>query len=84
MSIDSPKETRGFKITKIIHMNSMDSIKQFLNEVKKELSLTTFPSRYTTVVFTAFVVLFTVVVSAYLGVLDFGFGKSIITLISKI
>lgn len=56
---------------------------QFLQEVKKELTLTTFPSRSVVIAFTTFVVLFTAVMAVYFGILDLGFGEAIINFINR-
>lgn len=54
------------------------NLSTYLKEIQKELRLTTFPSQNTVINFTLFVVIFTAVMAAYLGVLDLGFGETII------
>lgn len=56
---------------------------QFLQEVKKELTLTTFPSRAAVIAFTTFVILFTALMAIYFGILDLGFGEAIIKFINR-
>jgi preprotein translocase SecE subunit len=56
---------------------------QFLQEVKKELTLTTFPSRAVVIAFTTFVIIFTVVMAVYFGILDLGFGQAVINFINR-
>lgn len=54
------------------------NLSTYLKEIQKELKQTTFPSQNIVINFTAFVIIFTGVMAAYLGVLDLGFGEAII------
>jgi preprotein translocase SecE subunit len=58
-------------------------MKKFFKEIQKELKLTTFPSRNIVFAFTAFVLIFTAIMAVYFGVLDLGFGESIIKFITR-
>ena len=59
------------------------NLSNYLKEIQKELRLATFPSQNVVINFTIFVILFTVVMAAYLGALDLGFGEAIISGINK-
>jgi preprotein translocase SecE subunit len=59
------------------------NITTYLKEIQKELQQTTFPNRQTVINFTSFVILFTILMSAYFAALDLGFGKLVIGFISK-
>ena len=54
------------------------NLSTYLKEILKELKLTTFPSQNVVITFTAFVIIFTGVMAAYLGALDLGFGEVVI------
>lgn len=54
------------------------NLSTYLKEIQKELKLTTFPSQNIVINFTAFVIIFTAAMAAYLGALDLGFGEAII------
>jgi preprotein translocase SecE subunit len=58
-------------------------ITKFLKEVKRELLETTFPSRSTTILFTSFVIGFTIMMSIYLAALDLGLGELVIRMITS-
>ena len=53
----------------------MSNYKNYLQEILKELKLTTFPTQNVVINFTLFVILFTAAMAVYLGALDLGFGK---------
>lgn len=59
----------------------MSNYKNYLQEILKELHLTTFPTQNVVINFTLFVILFTAAMAAYLGTLDIGFGKGTISFI---
>lgn len=54
------------------------NLSTYLKEILKELRLTTFPSQNVVITFTAFVIIFTGAMAAYLGALDLGFGEVVI------
>ena len=54
------------------------NLSNYLKEIQKEMKLTTFPSQNVVITFTAFVVIFTAAMAAYLGVLDLGFGEVVL------
>lgn len=56
---------------------------KFFKEVRQELNKTTFPSRRTAILFTVFVLIFSIVMALYFGVLDVVFGKAIIAFINR-
>ncbi len=56
---------------------------KFFKEVRQELNKTTFPSRRTAIVFTIFVLVFSVVMALYFGILDIAFGKAILGIINR-
>lgn len=56
---------------------------KFFKEVRQELNKTTFPSRRTAIIFTIFVLIFSVVMAVYFGVLDIAFGKVILGIINR-
>jgi preprotein translocase SecE subunit len=56
---------------------------KFFKEVRKELALTTFPSRRLTTTFTIFVITFTFLMAVYFGILDVAFGKAILGFINR-
>jgi preprotein translocase subunit SecE len=53
----------------------MNTVITYLNDVKKELKQTTFPSKDYTFYYTTFVIAFAVLMSVYFAVLDLGFGE---------
>lgn len=59
------------------------NLSTYFKEIQKEMRLTTFPNQTTVVNFTLFVILFTAVMAAYLGVLDLGLGDTILKAIAK-
>ena len=54
------------------------NLSNYLKEIAKELRLTTFPTQNVVINFTIFVILFTAVMAAFLGLLDLVFGKAIL------
>ncbi len=58
-----------------------DRIKNFLNESRQELKRVNWPTRKETVRYTLFVVLFSIGVAAFLGILDFIFMQGLERLI---
>lgn len=62
----------------------MSNYKNYLQEILREMRLTTFPTQNTVINFTLFVILFTAAMALYLGALDIGFGKGMISLIEKL
>ena len=59
------------------------NIATYLKEIRRELSLTTFPKQEIVINFTLFVVLFAAVMAVYLGGLDLIFGESVISLLNN-
>jgi preprotein translocase SecE subunit len=57
------------------------NLSNYLKEVVRELKLSTFPTQNVVVNFTIFVIVFTAAMASYLGVLDVGFGKGVLSLI---
>ena len=55
----------------------------FLKEVQNELKLVTWPTRRNTLKLTVAVVVISVLVGVYIGVLDFGFTKIMALLVQK-
>jgi preprotein translocase subunit SecE len=53
----------------------MSALIQYLRETRAELDHITWPTRKQTLIFTVLVVLFSVFVGVYLGLLDFGFAR---------
>lgn len=90
LSLTKARKIAGFKntnfcqLTKSHQYNFMNSIMQYLNDVKVELRQTTFPSRATVISFTSFVVLFTAVMAVYFGALDLGFGEAVLKIIANL
>ena len=62
----------------------MSNYKNYLQEILKELKLTTFPTQNVVINFTIFVILFTAAMAIYLGALDLGFGKGTLSLIETL
>lgn len=58
-----------------------DRIKNFLNESRQELKRVNWPTRKETMRYTLFVILFSIGVAAFLGILDFVFMQGIERLI---
>ena len=58
----------------------MDKISAYLKDVKGELKKVSWPSREETVKLTGVVIIISVIISAFLGLLDFGF----LTLLNKL
>lgn len=54
------------------------NLSTYLKEIQRELKLTTFPSQYTVINYSLFVIIFTGIMAVYLGSLDLGFGEVII------
>ncbi|MDD5430870.1 MAG: preprotein translocase subunit SecE [Candidatus Pacebacteria bacterium] len=53
----------------------INKLKSFLQEAKQELMKVNWPSRQETVKLTIVVIIFSLGLSVYLGILDFGFGS---------
>ncbi len=60
------------------------NLSNYLKDVLKELRLSTFPTQNVVINFTLFVILFTAVMAALLGLLDIVFGKVILDGISTL
>ncbi len=54
------------------------NLQNYLKDVLKELRLSTFPTQNVVINFTLFVIIFTAVMAAFLGLLDVVFGKVIL------
>lgn len=58
--------------------------KTFLQESKQELKKVNWPTRAETVRYTLFVIVFSLVIAAYLGAIDFGFVQLLEKLVLKV
>jgi preprotein translocase SecE subunit len=59
------------------------NIKKFFSEIIIELKQTTFPSQNIVFSFTLFVIVFTILMSIFLALLDLGFGEAVIKFITN-
>ena len=55
----------------------MEKIKQFLREAYSEMQKVSWPTREQTIQYTTLVVVISLTVAIFLGVLDYGFGSMI-------
>jgi preprotein translocase subunit SecE len=55
----------------------MKKILVFLSEVKSELERVTWPKRETVINYLGLVIVFSIIVASFVGVLDFGLTKSL-------
>ena len=60
------------------------NLSTYLRDIRKELSLTTFPKQDVIINFTLFVIIFTAIMAVYLGALDLFFGEAVLSGINKL
>lgn len=64
--------------------NMFSKLKTFVQESRQEFKRVNWPSREETIKYTTFVIVLSLALSAFLGVLDFGFVQAIKNLVLKI
>ena len=80
----SMKKRKAEPKTSILERTSgvVDTVRQFLREVRVELSKVTWPTRKETLASTSVVLIIVVIIAAFLGIVDLGLSKLMRLLLS--
>ena len=78
------KKRKAEPKTSVIERTSgvVDTVKQFLREVRVELSKVTWPTRKDTIASTSVVLVIVILIAAFLGIVDLGLSKLMRLLLS--